>query len=446
MQKSKKIIRPVKIIRGGVKLPHLKNTAEKESVLLDNIEQVIIPIKQHIGTPCKPLVKKGDKVFVGTLIGDGKAADSTPIHSSVSGQVLRIKTITLSDGNKCRAVVINSDGQMTPDPELKGKEITSADELVKAARDCGLVGLGGAGFPTHIKLTVSDDKPIDTLIINGAECEPYITTDYRECIENCEDIFEGICTIKNLLGTQRVIIGLQKDKPKAIKALYDIVSHQSNIENNIQLMKLPSKYTQGAEKVLIYSATGRKLPKDKLPSDVGCIVLNITTVSVLNRYIKTGMPLVFKRLTVDGNAVEKPGNYIVPIGTPINKVLEAAGAKDFEKIISGGPMMGQAISNTDLPVTKQNNAILAFKGIEAQTKPTTDCIRCGRCMKVCPMRLVPRKIETALELGADGEKLSSLNAMHCIECGSCSFSCPAGHQLTASMILAKETIRKAGDE
>lgn len=444
MQKKEKILKPKKKIKGGARLPHLKHTAEMESVLLQDIDEVIIPMQQHIGAPCNPLVKKGDKVFVGTLIGDSDSYISAPIHSSVSGEVLAIKTITLSNGNECQAVVINSDGQMTPDPDISGKEITNASELTKATRDCGLVGLGGAGFPTHVKLTLSDDKPIDTLIINGAECEPYITADYRECLENFEDILEGVYTVKKALGVEKVIIGVEDNKPKAIKLLYDIASHKDDIENHVQLMKLPSSYPQGAEKVLIYSATGRKLPAGKLPADVGCIVINVTSIAVLNRYIKTGMPLVFKRLTVDGNAVEKPGNYIVPIGTPINKVLEAAGAKDFEKIILGGPMMGQAIYNTEAPVTKQNNAILAFKGIKALTKPTTDCIRCGRCIKACPIRLSPRKVEMALEFCADAKELTSLNTMHCIECGSCSFSCPAGRRLTASMRIAKNSIRKAG--
>ncbi|MBQ4154225.1 MAG: electron transport complex subunit RsxC [Clostridia bacterium] len=444
MQKGEKILKPKKKIKGGARLPHLKHTAEMESVYLENIDQVIIPMQQHIGAPCNPLVKKGDKVFVGTLIGDCDAKVSAPIHSSVSGEVSQVKTITLSNGNECQAVIINSDGQMTPDPELSAMEVTNAEDLRKAARNCGLVGLGGAGFPTHVKLTLSDDKPIDTLIINGAECEPYITADYRECIESFEDILEGVYLIKNALNVENVIIGVEDNKPKAIKLLYDIASHKNDTENHVRLMKLPSSYPQGAEKVLIYSATGRKLPAGKLPADVGCIVMNITSVAVLKRYIKTGMPLVNKRLTVDGNAVEKPGNYIVPVGTPINKVLEAAGAEDFEKIILGGPMMGQAIYNTEAPITKQNNAILAFKGIKALTKPTTDCIRCGRCMKACPIRLSPRKVETALEFGAGAEELSILNTMHCIECGSCSFSCPAGRQLTASMRLAKNVIRKAG--
>lgn len=444
MKSKEKVLSPKKKIRGGTHLPHNKNTAELASVVIAPTEQVVIPMQQHIGSPCKPVVAVGDKVYVGTKIGDCDAFVSAPIHSSVSGEVLDIKPVKLASGAEALAVVINSDGEMTPDPTLVGKEVSTPEELAEAARQCGLVGLGGAGFPTHVKLRVSPDKPIDTLIINGAECEPYITADYRECIENFNDVLEGIYLIKKVLNINNVIIGIENNKPKAIKLLYDIASHKMDSDNSVHLMKLKSNYPQGAEKVLIYSATGRKLPLGKLPADIGCIVMNITSVATLYRFIKTGMPLVNKRITVDGNAVSKPQNLIVPIGTPISHILSLCEAEGYEKVIAGGPMMGLSIYDTDIPITKQNNAVLAFKGAEALPKPTTNCIRCGRCLRACPMGLTPRSVEEAIEQGAKAEELKKLNSMYCIECGSCSFSCPAGRYLTASMRLAKNTIRKAG--
>ena len=443
MRKKESILRPRGNIKGGAKLPHYKRTAEIESVCLPTPERVIISMSQHIGAPCEPTVKKGDKVFVGTLIGTSDAFVSAPIHSSVSGEVEDITTIKLPAGNEVKAVVIRSDGEMTADPELKPITVNSAEELVAAVKNSGLVGLGGAGFPAYIKLSPSKDKPLDTLIINAAECEPFITSDYRECMENTDDVLEGIYLVKKLLNIKNVIIAVENNKPKAIKKLYEIASDNKDIDDSVKLMKLKSKYPQGAEKVLIYSATKRKLPLGKLPSDIGCIVMNVTSVSFLNKYLKTGMPLVSKRITVDGNAVKEPKNLIVPIGTPISEVLDFCKAEDHTKVMMGGPMMGLSIYDTSLPILKQNNAILAFSGKMGETKPTTDCIRCGRCLRACPMNLTPSKVEGEIKKPS-AENLSKLNVMYCIECGSCSFLCPAGRPLTASMRIAKNEVRKAG--
>lgn len=445
MKSKEKILCPKKKLSGGTYIPHNKTTAEMNSAIIAPPKQVIIPMLQHIGVPCEPTVNVGDKVFVGTKIGDSDKFVSAPIHSSVSGEVAKLETIRLANGSETTSVIINSDGEMTPDSLISPKEITTPEELSEAAKACGLVGLGGAGFPTHVKLNISPDKPIDTLIVNGAECEPYITADYRECIENPNDILEGVNLIKKILGIKQAIICLENNKPGAIKLLFDMVSDKKYASDGIHIMKLKSKYPQGAEKVLIYSATGRKLPMGKLPGDVGCIVMNVTSVAALYRFIKTGMPLVSKRITIDGNAVSKPQNLIVPIGTPISHILEICEAKDYEKIILGGPMMGQSLFDIALPIMKQNNAVLAFKGIEAKPKPTTECIRCGRCLKACPVNLAPRNIEQAIAFGSSADELKRLNTMHCIECGSCSFICPAGRPLTASMRLAKNQIRKAGN-
>lgn len=443
MKKRESILKPVGKIRGGARLPHNKNTAEMESVLLAPPEKVIISMSQHIGAPCEPIVNVGDKVFVGTVIGDTDAFVSAPIHSSVSGEVAEITTIRMPAGNEVKAVVIASDGEMTPDPEIKPPKVDTVEDLLAAVRASGLVGLGGAGFPAHIKLKPSEDKPIDTLIINGAECEPFITADYRECMENPNDILGGVYLLKNLLGIEKVIIGVEDNKPQAIKTLYEIAASEQDTDDTVKLMKLKSRYPQGAEKVLIYSATKRKLPAGKLPADIGCIVMNITSIAFLYRFIKTGMPLVTKRITVDGNAITKPQNLIVPIGTPISYVLEQGKAENPEKIMMGGPMMGIAIYDTSLPILKQNNAILAFSGKQAQSKPTTDCIRCGRCMRACPMKLTPAMVDFAVK-NPKADELEALNVMYCMECGSCAFACPAGRPLTAVMRLAKNEVRKAG--
>lgn len=443
MSKKERILRPKGRIKGGAHLPHNKTTAETKTVVIDPPSKVIISLSQHIGAPCQPTVKAGDKVFVGTLIGDSENFVSAPIHSSVSGTVSEITKIRLPAGNEVQAVVIESDGEMTPDPKIKPITVNTAEELVKAVRNSGLVGLGGAGFPAHVKLLTSPEKPIDTLIINGAECEPFITADYREIMENPDDVLDGIYLIKKLLNIENVIIAVEDNKPKAIKTLYQIATDKRDIDDKVKLMKLKSRYPQGAEKVIIYSVTKRKLPLGKLPSDVGCIVMNITSVAFISRYLRKGMPLTKKRITVDGNAITEPKNLLVPIGTPISHVLELCKANEPEKVMMGGPMMGITIYDTSLPILKQNNAILAFKGKAAESKPTTDCIRCGRCMRACPMNLTPAPVEFALKK-SDPEELNALNVMYCMECGSCAFACPAGRPLTAAMRLAKNEVRKAG--
>ncbi len=442
--KPEGILKPLKNIRGGAHLPHFKHTAECASQSIIEPDFVTIPMQQHIGAPCIPTVKAGDKVFVGSLIGNSDAFVCAPIHSSVSGTVKEIKTITQNNGVKCEAVVIENDKEGVLDPALTPHEVKTPKDLIDAAKQCGLVGLGGAGFPTYIKLMTNDDKPIDTLIINGAECEPYITADYRECIESPEDVLYGIYLIKEVLNLKQVIIGVEDNKPKALKILYDIAANEKDVKDEVKVMKLKSHYPQGAEKVLIYTTTGRKVPLGKLPADVGCIVMNITSIAVLARFIKEGLPLTYKRVTVDGNAVEKRGNYLCPIGTSVNDLLNFVGAKEEEKIIMGGPMMGNAITDKSLPIVKSTNAVLAFKGNAAKPEEISNCINCGRCLGACPMNLRPRLVETALDLKEDALSLKKLNVEYCIECGSCAFNCPARRPLVQAMRLAKNEIRKAG--
>lgn len=440
MKLPESILRPVKLIRGGIHLDHQKNTDECETIIMPAPKTVYIPLSQHIGAPATPVVKKGDAVFVGTLVGEVNGFVSAPVHSSVSGTVSDVKDLTIGNGTLQKYVIIDSDGKMEKDPELKPFDVKNFSDLAQAANQCGLVGLGGAGFPTHVKLSPSKDATIDTLVINAAECEPYITADYRECVEGLNDVIEGVYLIKEKLGIEKVVIGVESNKPRAIELLMQVAADHRDFDDSVKIMKLPSKYPQGAEKVIIYSATGRKLPAGKLPSDVGCIVMNVTSVATLYRFITTGMPLVSKRITVDGNCVSEPKNLIVPIGTPIKEILSFVGVQtdEIDRVLMGGPMMGNPVVSFDSVLEKRNNAILAMRDVKIQ--PQTACIRCGRCADTCPMSLYPAMVETSLR--TNKENLNSLNVNYCMECGCCSYVCPAKRNLTQVMRTAKAEIRR----
>lgn len=441
------VLRAVKKVRGGVKVAHHKNTAELEVVRIPTPSKVVIPMQQHIGAPCEPVVKVGDEVAVGQLIGDSDKFVSAPIHASVSGTVTAIGDIKMPNGSVSKAVTIESDGEMRLWEGIKPPKVETREDLIKAVRDSGLVGLGGAGFPTHVKLNSPPDKNIDTLVVNAAECEPYITVDYRECMENSWDILSGVYALKELLGFKQVIIAAEDNKPEAFKVLGKIADHDADIDDSVKLMVLESKYPQGAEKMMVQSATGRRVPPGKLPADVGCVVMNVASVAFISRYLKTGKPLVSRSLTVDGSAIAEPKNVRVPVGTDIGEIIDFCGGFKGEpcKILTGGPMMGLAIVGTDLPVLKQNNAILAFTADDAVLKPETDCIRCGRCVAACPMSLMPTNIVKAAKI-KDVDALKRAGVTVCMECGSCAFACPAGKPLVQHMRLAKAILREEGNK
>ena len=404
-------------------------------------------MQQHIGAPCEPVVKVGDEVAVGQLIGDSDKFVSAPIHASVSGTVTAIGDIKMPNGSVSKAVTIESDGEMRLWEGIKPPKVETREDLIKAVRDSGLVGLGGAGFPTHVKLNFPPDKNIDTLVVNAAECEPYITVDYRECMENSWDILSGVYALKELLGFKQVIIAAEDNKPEAFKVLGKIADHDADIDDSVKLMVLESKYPQGAEKMMVQSATGRRVPPGKLPADVGCVVMNVASVAFISRYLMTGKPLVSRSLTVDGSAIAEPKNVRVPVGTDIGEIIDFCGGFKGEpcKILTGGPMMGLAIVGTDLPVLKQNNAILAFTADDAVLKPETDCIRCGRCVAACPMSLMPTNIVKAAKI-KDVDALKRAGVTVCMECGSCAFACPAGKPLVQHMRLAKAILREEGNK
>lgn len=445
MQKKETSLFPLRPFRthGGASVPHHKNTAASESVMMPPPAQVILPMQQHVGAPCTPKVKVGEYVYVGQKIADSDKPVSAPIHATVSGKVTKITPVQLPGGQMVDAIVITSDGQMQMDPNLKPPKADTPEEILQAVRESGLVGLGGAGFPASVKLRVPAGKTIDTVVVNGAECEPYITADTREALENSWDVLAGVHIVKELVGAKRVIIGIENNKPEAIKALRNIAySEQYDPENNVRVLELKSRYPQGAEKVLVKACTGRSIPQGGLPADAGCLVINLTSVAFLARYLKTGIPLITRRVTVDGSAVAEAKNVVVPIGTPIKDVIAFCGGykETPRKILMGGPMMGIALADDELPVLKQNNAILAFNAADAALPEPSACIRCGRCVGACPMQLMPTAIERQVKAGNVAE-LNALNIMTCMECGSCAFVCPASRPLVQTMRLGKAMVR-----
>ena len=433
----KKLVRSAE----GAHVPHYKNTENCETVKMPVPKRVYVSMSQHIGAPAKACVKKGDVVAVGDVIGTAGGFISAPVHSPVSGKVFGLDEIRLSNG-KVQVVVIDTDGLQTVSEKVKVPEVTDHASFVQAIKDSGLVGLGGAGFPTGVKLDPQNLDEVDTLVINAAECEPFITADYREMMECGEDVVEGAKLVKQYLNLSKVIIGIEANKPQAIAKMTELTK---GLEGFV-VSTLPSVYPQGAEKVLIEQTTGKEVPKGALPAAVGCIVMNVASVGFVARYMKTGMPLVTKRVTVDGDAVAEAKNVEVVIGTPIKDIIEFCGGYSQEagKIISGGPMMGQALTGDDIPVVKQNNAFLVFGKEKATLPDATACIRCARCVSACPMGLAPVEIALSLEV-KDAEELKVLHTDLCMECGSCSFVCPAKRPVAQTMKEAKDFLRKAGN-
>ena len=423
----------------GVHVPHNKNTTQSKPQHITTPEKVIIPMSMHIGAPCTPLVKMGDEVKVGQKIGEAGGFVSAPIHSSVSGKVSAIDEIVLGNGARSKTVVITTDGLQTISEEVHPPEVSDLKSFAGAIRESGLVGLGGAGFPTSVKLTPKDPSAIDVLLINGAECEPFITSDLRTMLDDGEYLIKGINYVKKYVGMKRAIIGIEDNKPKAIAYLKEICQNEEGIE----IAALPAQYPQGGEKVLIYHTLGRAVPQGKLPSDVGVIVMNVTSTAFLAKYMETGMPLIEKCLTVDGTAVANPQNIIAPIGTPFKDIFNFCGGfkEEPKKVLMGGPMMGIAIHSLELPMLKNNNAVLAFAKNEAFLPSTTACIRCGRCIDTCPMNLMPVEMEKAYK-AKDAVRLKELKVDLCMECGCCSFVCPARRDLVLNNKLSKALVRE----
>ncbi|MBR2339057.1 MAG: electron transport complex subunit RsxC [Clostridia bacterium] len=424
----------------GAHVPHRKRTATLSAVRMSVPETVTLPMVMHIGAPATPVVKAGDAVYVGTLIAQQNGVVSSPVHASVSGTVSAVGEILLSTGKTAPAVTITSDGQMTADPAITPPTVTDRDSLIAALKKSGIVGLGGAGFPTYVKLGADKPLDIEELVINGAECEPYITSDSVTMVDRAEDIAFAIDTLTAHLNIGKVIIGIEKNKPQAIAAMKQLAKKN----DKIQVCVLPSLYPQGGEKVLVYHTTGKVIPAGKLPIDVGCVVCNSTTMATIGQFLKTGMPLVEKCITVDGSAVKEPKNVIAPIGTSLKDVFEFCGGftAEPEKVLYGGPMMGISVPDLDAPVLKNTNAVLALNAKDAKAPKTTACIKCGSCANHCPMGINPVTIAKALR-HEDWETLEEAGTMLCMECGCCAFVCPAKRPIVQNNKLAKAALRAA---
>ncbi len=400
-------------------------------------ELLYFPLGQHIGAPIEPVVRVGDKVLMGQKIADSTAKMTVPLHSSVSGVVKDIGLYLHPSGIKVPTIVIENDGLDTPaDPiNIWHIDLLDSDEIIQIIREAGIVGMGGAGFPTHIKLSPPLDKHISHIIVNGAECEPYLTSDHRVMLETPEEVLEGLLVVKHLFPDAKAYIGVEENKSDAITLLKQRVKAYPGIE----ILTLAKKYPQGAEKQLIYAVTGQEVPSGGLPMDIGCLVLNIDTVSSLYRALAMGQPLLRRIVTVSGNLVEKPGNYSVRIGTPFRHIIDSAGGLKDEpaKIIMGGPMMGVAGYSLDVPVVKGTSSILLLSKEEARVLPETPCIRCGKCVDACPMNLRPLLLN-AYVLAEQWDKCKKENIFDCIECGCCSYSCPAKRHLVQSIRVGKQ--------
>lgn len=421
---------------GGVKLAHHKNTENNASQPLPLPKLVRIPMSMHIGAPCSPTVKIRDTVQVGQKIGDTDAFMAAPIHAGVSGTVKAISDYRMSNGRTCKMVEIETDGLQTVDPSVQPPVITDKTSFLSAIRESGLVGMGGASFPTHVKL--APKQKVDTLCINAAECEPYITSDYRQMVEAPEEVLDGIAQVMQWLEIPKCVIGIESNKPEAIR----ILTEKTANDNCIQVVTLPSTYPQGAEKVLIYHTLGRIVMEGQLPADQGVIVMNVSSVAFVSRYLKTGMPMVQRMVTVDGDCIGNGCNVIVPMGTPVADVLAFAQCdmEKVKKLLYGGPMMGMAIQDVNDPILKANNAISAFAKFDAPK--ASACIHCGRCIQACPLKLMPPEICKAYQK-KDADTLQKLHVTLCMNCGCCTYACPAKRPVAETNQFAKAMIMAA---
>lgn len=429
--------------KGGVHPgDHKELTSGKPIRIVEPPEQVVIPLSQHIGAPCTALVKKGDRVLVGQLIGDSNARLTAPVHSSVSGTVSGIVSIEAPGGRQVEAVSITNDGQYEVSPDLKVDqdplEMEPA-EIIRRIRDAGIVGMGGATFPTHFKLSVPEGKKIDTLIVNGVECEPFLTADHRLMLESGDEIVKGIRVAMRALKVQRAFIGIEENKPDAIETLSRILVG----ERSIEVVPLKVKYPQGAEKQLIKTVLNREVPSGGLPLDVGVVVINVGTAAAIADALYRGMPLIRRVVTVTGSIVREPGNILARIGTPVSHLVESCGGltEDFGKVIVGGPMMGIAHHTLDTPVTKGMSGVLLYSKSESKVTEPTVCVRCGKCVQVCPMGLMPGILADMVDAGKC-ELAQRDHILDCIECGCCAYICPANRRIVQSIRLGKNEITR----
>lgn len=430
--------------KGGVHPPENKISAGKSIEILPLPAKVSIPVSQHIGAPATVIVAKGDKVKVGQVIAQSAGFVSANIHSSVSGTVESIEAILDSTGYKRPAVSITVEGDeweasIDRSPELKKDIQLNAQEIIKRINEAGIVGLGGATFPSHVKLSVPAGKKADVLIINGVECEPYLTSDHRLMLEKGHEMMVGIQILMRALNVEKALIGIENNKPDAIKYLKSITGEYKGVE--VHALKV--KYPQGGEKQLIKALTNREVPSGGLPIDIGAVVHNVGTAFAVYEAVQKNKPLFERVVTVTGKSLPKTANYIVRIGTSVSELIATAGGlpEDTGKVVNGGPMMGKALTSTDVPVTKGTSGIIVFQSKESKRKVDSECIRCAKCVSVCPMGLEPYLLNR-LSQRMMFENMEHEHVLDCMECGSCSFECPANLPLLDYIRLGKAEVNK----
>lgn len=407
--------------------------------ILNPGDTLVYPLSQHIGAMAKPLVKAGDRVLVGQKIAEKGGFISANIHSSVSGTVKAIEKRLVATGGMVDSIIVENDGMYEEAaPIFSGNpDELSKDEIIKIIEEAGIVGMGGAGFPTNVKLSPKNADIIDSIIVNGAECEPYLTSDYRRMVEQTDKLVKGLKIVLKIFLDAKGYFGIEDNKPEAIEALLKATEN----EDRIEVVPLKTKYPQGGERSMIYAVTGRKINSKMLPADVGCIVHNVDTIYAIYNAVYNGKPLIERIVTITGDAVSTPKNFQVRIGTPFRELIDAAGGftTEPEKIISGGPMMGFSFFNIDVPVVKGSSSLLAFIKDDVSHEEPSACIRCGRCAAACPEHLLPMKL-AALAGQNEPEEFKKLGGMECVECGCCSYVCPAKRQVTQSVRSMKKLI------
>lgn len=407
--------------------------------ILNPGDTLVYPLSQHIGAMAKPLVKAGDRVLVGQKIAEKGGFISANIHSSVSGTVKAIEKRLVATGGMVDSIIVENDGMYEEAaPIFSGNpDELSKDEIIKIIEEAGIVGMGGAGFPTNVKLSPKNADIIDSIIVNGAECEPYLTSDYRRMVEQTDKLVKGLKIVLKIFPDAKGYFGIEDNKPEAIETLLKATEN----EDRIEVVPLKTKYPQGGERSMIYAVTGRKINSKMLPADVGCIVHNVDTIYAIYNAVYNGKPLIERIVTITGDAVRTPKNFQVRIGTSFRELIDAAGGftTEPEKIISGGPMMGFSFFNIDVPVVKGSSSLLAFIKDDVSHEEPSACIRCGRCAAACPEHLLPMKL-AALAGQNEPEEFKKLGGMECVECGCCSYVCPAKRQVTQSVRSMKKLI------
>ena len=427
----------------SLKLPHYKATAGMESVRVAPPKEVLLPMNMHSGQAAEPVVAAGEHVYLGQLIAREEGRNSVPVHATVSGTVKAIEQYESEPGRSVAAIRIESDGKMEKDPAMAPPKAENLDEFLTALRGSGIVGLGGAAFPLWAKLDAARRGHIKTVLVNGAECEPFITSDHRTMLEHTDLIVKGVALLKRYLESEEFIIGIEKNKPDAIEKLTNAFAD----DPSVTVKPLKSVYPQGAKQVLLYNAAGLVVGEGQRLASLGYIIINVTTLAKMAYYMETGMPLVDRCVTVDGSAVKEPKNLIVPIGTPVGYVIEQAGGFKCEpgKVILGGPMMGKCVSDLNAPVIKATNAVLAFDKKDSAALEPTPCIHCGRCVSNCPLALNPTAFAKAIEIEDEAERYAVLTKEQvslCMSCGCCSYVCPAHRPLVDYNSEAKSFVRK----